>query len=144
MTLEEILQDKTRAEAVIRDGVLFIDREVRSKGGLRGVAPKAGYKAVRKIKPGIMEESLGSLLPKFAPAIDPHYAKGRETGNVTSYFVQHADGIAESLLAVTDARASVATNRVMVKAYQSLRSQAKGHVIDAMPGLAKLISDHVD
>ena len=141
MTLVETLQDSQKADAVVRDGVLFIDREVRSKSGLRGLA--RGYKAVQKIKPGIIAEALGSLLPKFAPAIDPHYARARETGDVTAHFVRNADAIAESLLAVTDARAKVATNRVMIKAYSSLRSQAKGHVKDAMPGLAKLISDHV-
>ena len=143
MTLVETLQDSQKADAVVRDGVLFIDREVRSKSGLRGLALKGGYKAVQKIKPGIIAEALGSLLPKFAPAIDPHYARARETGDVTAHFVRNADAIAESLLAVTDARAKVATNRVMIKAYSSLRSQAKGHVKDAMPGLAKLISDHV-
>jgi hypothetical protein len=143
MTLVDTLSVPAKAAAVVADGAIFIDREVRSKSGLRGFALKAGYKAVRKIKPGIIDEALGALLPRFAPAIDPHYAKGRESGDVREYFVANSDTIAESLLAVTDERAKVATNRIMIKAYTSLRSQAKGHVMAAMPGLAKLISDHV-
>ena len=100
MTLVETLNDPTRADAVVRDGVLFIEKEVRSKSGLRGMALKGGYKAVRKIRPGIIEDALGSLLPRFAPAIDPHYAKAKGEGDVRSYFVRNADTIAESLLGV--------------------------------------------
>jgi hypothetical protein len=143
MTLVETLNDREKATAVVADGARMIERQVRSKGGLRGMALKAGYKAVRKIRPGIIEEALGSLLPRFAPVIDPHYEAARSSGDVRAHFVRHGDAIAESLLGVTDARARVATNRVMVKAYGSLRSHAKAHVVDAMPDLAKLITDHV-
>lgn len=143
MTLVETLEDENKAAAVVVDGAAMIERQVGSKRGLRGMALKAGYKAVKKIRPGIVEEALGSLLPRFAPVIDPHYEDARTTGDVRVYFVRNGDAIAESLLGVTDARARVASNRVMVKAYSSLRSHAKAHVVDAMPDLAKLIIDHV-
>jgi hypothetical protein len=143
MTLVETLEDPVKAAAVTVDGAAMIERQVGSKRGIRGMALKAGYKVVRKIRPGIIEEVLGSLLPRFAPAIDPHHAAARASGNVHRHFMDNAEAIAESLLAVTDARAKVATNRIMVKAYTSLRSHAKGHVIAAMPDLARLITDHV-
>jgi len=143
MTLVETLEDAAKAAAVTVDGAAMIDRLVSAKRGLRGMALKAGYKAVKKIRPGIIEEVLGSLLPRFAPVIDPHYLAGKDRGDVRAYFIANGNTVAESLLGVTDARAKVATNRIMVKAYNSLRSHAKGHVVDAMPDLAKLIMDHV-
>ena len=48
MTLVETLQDSQKADAVVRDGVLFIDREVRSKSGLRGLALKGGTRLFKK------------------------------------------------------------------------------------------------
>lgn len=143
MTLVEILNDPTKKNSVVADGVGLIESEVASKSGMRGYALKAGYKTVKKIRPGIISAALGALLPEFAPAVDPYYAKGRETGDVQGYFRANAPEIADALLSVTDARAERANNRVMKRAYSGLRGQAKSHVEDAMPGLAGLIAKHV-
>lgn len=142
-TLTDVLKDQTRSRAVVADGVRLIEEEVASKGGLSGMAIKAGYKTVKAIKPGIIEEALGHLLPDFAPILDPFYVKARETGNVKTYFTQNAERIADALLSVTDRKRDRAKNGVMRKAYDGLRPQAKKHTAEAMPRLADLIAKHV-
>lgn len=142
-TLVEVLKDPGRVDAVVADGVKLIEEEVASKGGLTGMALKAGYKTVKALKPGIIGEALKHLLPDFAPAVDPHYATARASGDVRGYFTRNAERIADSLLAVTDAKSARAKNMVIKRAYDGLRGQAKKHTADAMPRLADLVSKHV-
>lgn len=142
-TLVAVIEDSSRRRAVVADSVEVVEAEVAGKSGLRGMAIKAGFKTVKRIKPGIVAAAVEQLLPAFAPAIDPHYAKARETGDARRYFQQHAEMIADALLAVTDSKASRAKNAVMKKVYSSLRGQAKHHTAAAMPRVADLISRHV-
>lgn len=142
-TLVEVLKDPVRTRAVVADGARMIDAEVASRGGLSGMALKAGYKTVKALKPGIIEEALGMLLPEFAPALDPHFAKGVASGDVRAYFTAHADAIADALLAVTDGRRQRSKNAVIRRAYDGLRPQAKKHTSEAMPRVAELVKRHV-
>lgn len=143
-TLVDVLKDPTRMRAVVADGARMIEAEVGDKGGLSGMALKGGYKAVKSLKPGIIEEALGTLLPEFAPAIDPHFAKAQAEGNPRAYFTKHADLVADALLGVTDRKRERAKNAVIKKAYDALRGQAKKHTAEAMPRLADLIAKHVN
>lgn len=142
-TLTETLKDPARKSAIVVDGARMVDEEVGKRRGLSGMALRTGYKTIKRLKPGIIESALNSLIPEFAPAVDPHYAKGVESGNVDTYFAGHASDIADALLGVTDARAERAENRVMKKVYSSLRGQAKTHVVESLPRLAELIQRHV-
>ncbi|MEZ4319633.1 MAG: hypothetical protein R3F61_19110 [Myxococcota bacterium] len=142
-TLVAALADDSKKKAVIADSVVLIEQEVADKGGLRGAAIKTGFATVKKIKPGIMAAAVEQLLPAFAPAVDPFYARARESGDVRGWFTGHADEIADALLAITDGKAERAQNRVMKKVYSSLRGQAKLHTAAAMPRLADLIQKHV-
>ncbi len=142
-TLAEVLQDPARQAAVVADGARMIDEEVGAKSGLSGMALRAGYKAVRAIKPGMIHEALGVLLPEFAPAVDPHYVQARASGDVPAYFVRHGNAVADALLAVTDRRGARAHHPVIKRAYEALRPQAKKHTVEAMPRLARLIAKHV-
>ena len=142
-TLSGVLADPIKKAAVVRDGVLLIESEVASKRGLSGMALKGGYKAVKKLKPGIIAEALGMLLPDFAPAIDPIYLRGAASGDPQAYLCANASEVADALLEVTDGKAARAKNRVMIRVYQSLRAQARGHVVAAIPGLARMVVKHV-
>ena len=143
MTLSSALNDPTLLKAVAKDGAIMIDAEIAGKRGIRAAALKAGFKTVKKIKPGIIEEALGHLLPEFAPAIDPFYADGIASGDLKHFFTSNASDIADAMLSVTDARAARARQRVMKKVYNALRGQAKTHTQDAVPKLADLISRHI-
>ena len=48
-----------------------VDEEVAAKGGLSGIAVKAGYAAVKSIKPGFIGQVVEKLLPEFAAQLDP-------------------------------------------------------------------------
>lgn len=141
--LVDVLKDSARRAAVVSDTVDLIEAEVKSKSGFRGAAIKTGFKAFKKIQPGVMHKAVNKLLPHFAPAVDPHYAKAVDAGDPKAYFTKNADAIADDLLAVTDAKARGADNGVMLKIYNGLRGQAKQHTAAAMPGLAVLIQRHV-
>jgi hypothetical protein len=143
VTLVEVLADEARKRAVARDGAVVVDQEVARKSGLRATALKAGFRTVKAIKPGIIEESLYMLLPHFAPAIDPHWAKAVESGDAQRYFDIRAAEIAESMLQVTDERAARAKNRVMLRVYKGLRGQALKYTTESVPALAPLIQKHV-
>ena len=143
MTLTEVLTDEARRRAVARDGAQLVADEVASRTGLRAAALKAGFKTIRRLKPGIIEEAMYALLPSFAPAVDPHWAKAVASGEPKRYFREHADEIADSLLAVTDAKARRAKNRVMLKVYNALRGQALTQTAQSVPRLPDLIAKHV-
>lgn len=142
-SLVEVLNDPSRRESVIQDSVTLLEAEVASKSGLRGAAVKAGYKALKKVKPGIVRAAISKLLPEFAPVMDPYYQKARETGDVRGYFTRESNRIADALLGVTDAKAQNADNQVMKKIYNGLRGQAQQHTAAAMPAVADLIERHV-
>lgn len=143
MTLVEVLADDVRRRAVAKDGALVVDQEVAKKTGIRAAALKAGYRTVKKLKPGIIEESLFVLLPHFAPAVDPHWAKAVEGGDPHRYFRDRAADIAESMLQVTDARAERARNKVMLRVYKGLRGQALKYTTESVPALSPLIDKYV-
>ncbi len=142
-TLSQTLENPVKKAAVVRDGFQLIEDEVARKRGLRGYALKAGYKVVKRVKPDIIHRALDGLLPRFAPVIDPFLDKARVDGDVEGYFDRNRSDIAEAMLSVTDGRAKKAKNPVLVRAYLGLRHQAKGHVEEAVPGLARLILKHV-
>ncbi len=70
MGLSEALQDSDKKANVIKDCCSMIDEEVAGKSGISGLAVKAGYAAVKGIKPGFISHVLESLLPEFATKLD--------------------------------------------------------------------------
>jgi hypothetical protein len=142
MSLSAILDDSTKRSAVIADCGHLLEAEVASKRGLRARALKTGFKAFKRLSPGIVSSAFGSLLPAFAPAVDPFYARGCASGDVHQYFRDQRGPIADALLAVTDDKATRAKNRVMVKIYTALRRPARDHVMAAVPRISELIVRH--
>jgi hypothetical protein len=143
MSLAAVLEDQERRRDAARQGALLVDREVAARTGLRAAAMKAGYRALKAVKPGIVEELLHMLLPSFAPAVDPHWERAVSTGDPQRYFDQNAVAIAEALLSVTDARAARAKNRAILKIYQALRGQALTQTAQSVPSLPPFIERYV-
>ncbi len=141
--LESALEDPVIRAGVVSSGAEIVEAEVRSKSGLRGAALRAGFRAFRAVRPGIVTEAVARLLPHFVPVLDPHWDRARESGDPHGYFRGHAPEVADGLLEVTDGMAGRATNRVMVRLYRSLRGQARGHVIAAVPRIPELIEIHL-
>src|SRR5262245_61248450 len=97
--LTEVLTSEEKKGRVIEDCLEITDAEVADKSGMSGLAIKAGYKAVKGIKPGFLQKVVHDLLPEFAAAVDPIYREAVERGKpVGSYFVENKGRVADSLL----------------------------------------------
>ncbi|MBX3269343.1 MAG: hypothetical protein KF729_03730 [Sandaracinaceae bacterium] len=141
--LGEVLNDPARKERVVDDCIEIIDREVADKGGLGGMAIKAGYKAVQGVKPGFVRKVVHDLLPEFADAVDPIYREAQDASRpIQAHFVKEKARVADALLAITDGKAARSQNRLVKGTYERLRGQAKSHVEAAVPRLGGLIEKH--
>jgi hypothetical protein len=143
MSLVDVLTDAAKKPQIVKDCCVLIDDEVKDKGGISGLAIKAGYGAVKGIKPGFIEEVVESLLPDFAKALDPLYdeAKSQNKG-VSAHFDANTSRVADALLGITDAKAARAKSGVAKSAYEKLRGSAKKNVEQAVPRLGKLIEKY--
>ncbi|MBX3191895.1 MAG: hypothetical protein KF819_33195 [Labilithrix sp.] len=143
MSLVEALTDEKKKPEIVKDCCELIDAEVKDKGGISGLAIKAGYGAVKGIKPGFVQHAVEDLLPEFAKALDPIYADAKAQNKPASeFFASNADRVADALLAITDAKAQRAKSGVAKGAYEKLRGSAKKNVEQAAPRLGKLIEKH--
>jgi hypothetical protein len=141
--LAEALTSEERKASVVRDCLELIEAEVADKGGISGMAVKAGYKAVKGIKPGFLEKVVSDLLPEFAGAVDPIYGEAREKGRpVATYFADNSGRVADALLAITDERARRTKSGVIKATYDRLRGSAKKNVEAAVPRLGALVQKH--
>lgn len=140
MNLADLLASDTLRSSFVAQGVSLVDAEVARKGGLGGMALRAGYAAVKGLQPGIVGKALDALLPHFLPRVQAHVDAGRAAGDLPGYFAKHADAIAEALLSVTDEKVARSPNPVIAKTYAALRGQAKTHTAEAVPAVGKLLA----
>ncbi len=143
MSLSDVIADPQKKVAVVDDCCMLLDEEVASKSGLSGLAVKAGFAAVKGVKPGFIRQVVSDLLPEFATKIDPFWQEGVASGGGASYLVAQKSKVADALLSVTDSKAQHAKSSVVRGTYDKLRGTAKKNVEDAIPRLAKLVQKHV-
>lgn len=150
-SLPEILQAPSTKPLVVRSCVELVDEEVGSKRGLTGAAVRAAYSVVKTVSPTIVRDVVEKLLPEFAAALDPMFqesvkdvegSKGQLPQLFRDKLERERSRAADALLAVTDRRIDRA-RRPIQRAYQTLRSGAREHVMQAVPGLGRKLSAHV-
>jgi hypothetical protein len=142
-SLVEALTDESRKNNVVKDCCDLIDAEVKDKGGISGLAIKAGYSTVKGIKPGFVEKAVEDLLPEFARVLDPIYSDAKAANKpVSDFFSSNPSRVADALLSITDAKASRAKSGVAKSAYDKLRNSAKKNVEAAVPRLGRLIEKY--
>ncbi len=142
-SLVDVLTDSTKKGDVVRDCLEIIDREVDDKGGLSGMAIKAGYRAVQGIKPGFVRNVVTDLLPEFASAIDPVFQEAKSGSKPTAAHLEaNASRVADALLAITDGKAQRSKSGVVKATYERLRPTAKKNVEHSMPRLARLVEKY--
>jgi hypothetical protein len=142
MSLREALNDPTKKPSIVSDCVRLVDEEVSSKSGIAGFAIKAGYSAVKGIKPGFIDEVVTKLLPEWADKLDPIWSEGKGTGNASSFFVSNKSRVADALLSVTDDKSKNAKSALVRSTYEKLRGSAKKNVEDAVPRLGQLLQKY--
>ena len=142
-SLTEALTAESNRSTVVDDCVALIDAEVQDKGGLTGLAIKAGYKTVQGIKPGFVRQVVTDLLPEFARALDPLYQEAKTAGRgVRDHFGSSPSRVADALLSITDEKAKRAKSGMVKGTYEKLRGSAKKNVEAAVPRLAAMIEKH--
>jgi hypothetical protein len=142
MSLADAMNEPSKKTAVVADCCKLVEDEVADKGGISGFAVKAGYRAVKGLKPGFIAEVVEKLLPEFASSLDPIWEEGKKAGNPSSHFVSNKSKVADALLSVTDEKAKHAKAAVVRSTYETLRGTAKKNVEEAVPRLAKLLEKH--
>lgn len=143
MSLVESLTDEAKKTDIIKDCCELIDAEVKDKGGISGLAIKAGYGAVKGIKPGFVAKAVEDLLAEFAKVLDPIYSDAKSQNRpVADFFASNKSRVADALLSITDAKAQRAKSGVAKGAYDKLRGSAKNNVEQAVPRLGKLIEKY--
>jgi hypothetical protein len=125
MGLADALNDPTKKPAIVADCCSLVDEEVAAKSGLSGLAVKAGYAAVKGIKPGFIAEVVTKLLKEFSDKLDPIWEEGKAKGDPTGHFVANKSRVADTLLSVTDEKAKTAKSSVVRGTYEKLRGSAK-------------------
>ena len=144
-SLPETLTSDTKKSQVVDDCCGIIDAEVSDKGGFSGLAIKAGYAAVKGIKPGFVKHVVADLLPEFSVALDPIFQEAKTRGvPVASHFSSNASRVADALLSITDGKAKRSSSGVVKGTYDKLRGTAKNHVEAAVPRLGKLVEKHTN
>ena len=142
-SLPEVLVTDSKKQVVVEDCLHLIDEEVKDKGGLSCFAIKAGYSAIKGVKPGFVANVVGDLLPEFANVLDPIFQESQTKGEkVSDYFTTHSGRVADALLGITDAKAARSKSGVVKGTYDKLRGTAKKNVEAAVPRLGKLIEKH--
>jgi uncharacterized protein DUF6918 len=143
INLPDVLTSDSKKGAVVDDCLALIDAEVGDKGGLSGLALKAGYKAVQGVKPGFVRQVVVDLLPEFARALDPLYQEAVASGrSVRDHFNTNQGRVADALLSITDEKANRARSGLVKGTYEKLRSSARKNVESAVPRLAAMIEKH--
>lgn len=138
----DVLTAEDVRKNVIRDAIRLVDEEVSSKKGVSGMAIKAGYKVFTKVQPNVMQVAVDNLLDDFARALDPYYQEYLESGgsgSISRVMLPQRKKVAESLLAITDARAEKHEGGIVKKTYYKLRPTAVKHTEEAIPGVCRLI-----
>ncbi|HRG97955.1 MAG TPA: hypothetical protein PLR99_17000 [Polyangiaceae bacterium] len=142
-TLSEVLTNEAKKSQVIKDCCELIDAEVKDKSGISGLAIKAGFSAVKGIKPGFVEHAVEDLLPEFARVLDPLFQDAKGASRTAhEHFSAHSAKVADALLQITDAKATRAKNTIAKGAYEKLRGTAKKNVEAAAPRLGKMIDKY--
>lgn len=145
-TLKEAIEKPGARARVINDCEQLIESEVKSKGGLSGIAIKGGFAVVKAIKPGVIKESVDNLLDGFIERLEPFFVRftqNPQNKGFGAHLTNEKSAVADALLGFTDDKAKNAQNATMKKAYEKLRPTAKEHVQAAVPGLGAVIERYL-
>jgi hypothetical protein len=138
-TLGVALTDPAVRPRVVEACCSLVDAEVTARGGVTGMAVRAGYRAVSAIRPSMVRDAVDHLLPDFAAALEPLHAEAPGSA-FEAHLRSNAALAAEALLGVTDGRIEHAKSAIVRKTYSGLRRIARGQLEASMPALARTLA----
>ena len=143
--VDTLLKPEVRGP-LVRDCVTMIDEEVSSKGGLSGMAIKAGYATVKAFKSGIVPESVEGMIDDMVKNLEPlwdEFEKGGSAGTLESYLSARSGQVADALLKISDDRAARTSHHNLKRVYEKLRPTGKKNVEQAVPRIAGVVGRHM-
>jgi hypothetical protein len=143
--LKPSLLDADRRGRVVADLQGLVDHEVSAKSGLSGGIVKAGYAAVKKVKPGFVSHAIDRMLEEFVDALEPFWAEYRAQPAPTgfgAFLAARPEPVSQALLVVTDRRAERSHRAAVTSAYNKLRPRAQENVVEALPRLGEIVERH--
>ena len=142
-SLVEAVKDQNKRPLILQECTEMIEGEVSDKRGMSGMLVKGAFKAIKKFKPTIIPSALDDLIDEFADKVDPFWQECQQAGEAPeSFFVRRKVDVANALLQITDAKSERSPNKVLVKAYSSLRGKAVEHIGAAMPRFSRIVARH--
>ena len=141
---DTLLKTETRP-GLLRDCAVMVDEEVASKGGLSGLAIKAGYATVKAFKASIINEVLEGMIDDMVKNMESFwddYEKGGKAGAFDGFLNSRAGAVADAMLKISDDRAATTHHHNLKKVYEKLRPTGKKHTVEAMPRVGRLILKH--
>ncbi len=143
MHLSAHLTPASARSAVVADACDLISAEVARTSGVSGFAIRSAYRALTRLRPGMLSSAVDSLLDPFADRLDPFYQEHLTTGRpLADIMSEQRTSMAEALLAVTDERAARTKQAQLRRVYHRVRGSARSHVEEAAWGVAELIETH--
>lgn len=144
-TLSEILLAPQKRPQVLKDCVTLLEQEVDNKSGLSGFAIKSGFKVLKAVKPGMVEDTMNGLLNEFVEKLEPihgEYTSGPRKQPLDQFLTSNSSRIANTLLGITDERAQHSKHNLVKSTYEKLRPTASRHIEEALPAVARLLRKH--
>lgn len=144
-TLSEILLDPAHKDAIIADCAARVEAQAAGAGGIKGMSLRAVLAAIKKARPDAVPRAVARLLPEFAAALDPLYARFGASGerDFSRYLRQHSAEAREALMAITDARADASSHAAFRSGYRKLRGILASELEAMLPDLVKGLSAQI-
>jgi hypothetical protein len=143
--MADLLWAEENREPLVRDFAQFVETQVASRRGLKGIGLKTTFAMLKSLRPDAMPRALHVLLPRFAEALDPLFQEFAHASEPDfSRFLQgNARRAAQAMLNVTDARVEASTNTSLKKMYARLRGGALDELAEAVPGMGRVMARYL-
>ena len=144
-TLSQYISQEPNRPNVVKDCVILIDAQVKSKSGFSGTLIKGAYGMIKTLKKRFVPEVVDGLLDDWIAKLEPFYQTWQrgDSGTFTEFLTSRSEEVAEQLLMVTDDKAEKTKHKRAKKAYLKMRGSAKKNVVDAIPELGKMIERYL-
>lgn len=144
-TLADRLLVPEQRNTLIQRCVALVEHQIDSQSTMRRLSLKAGVAVLNTVKPNALHLIVNNLLGEFTDALNPLYQRFNEAGggDFSEFLQHHPDAAVSALIAVTDERAARLRNATVRRLYGRLRPTAETEVRAALPGLSRILAEHL-
>ena len=138
-TLAQSLLEPEMRPQVVAALAQLADTEIGRTKGVSGAMLKTAYAGAKKAGDSV-PKTLDRALPALVDTLEPYWQSFQAApgGGFGTYLHGRADQVSDALLAAVDRRSS-RLEGPLAKGYGAFRGRAKGHVVDALPGLGAVV-----